>query len=95
MSVLGRFLRTHVSVYPYAKGAGRISEGRLRALRRGLTSTYQGCAVDAFLEYLTRNNEASCMPEKQRYYGKFCSIVQSSGTKKTRLMLEASFHRCA
>ncbi|KAF8552888.1 hypothetical protein OG21DRAFT_1485811 [Imleria badia] len=70
-----------------------LSRTQLNALKKALTSTYQGHAVDAFYTYLKQNNEAFHKTSGQRYYGKFCSIVQSSGTGKTRLLLEANFYR--
>ncbi|KAH7884825.1 hypothetical protein F5I97DRAFT_1929649 [Phlebopus sp. FC_14] len=48
---------------------------------------YRGRAVEGFFRYLTYNNELFCL-EDQKYYGKFCSIVQSSGTGKSRLLTE-------
>ncbi|KAI6096150.1 hypothetical protein F5141DRAFT_1067869 [Pisolithus sp. B1] len=58
-------------------------------LYRAFTSPYQGKAADAFCEYLEHNNRnfqfGGGTPE---YYGKFCSIVQSSGTGKSRLLYE-------
>ncbi|KAI6117337.1 hypothetical protein EV401DRAFT_2197742 [Pisolithus croceorrhizus] len=58
-------------------------------LYRAFTSLYQGKAADAFCEYLEHNNRdfqfGGGTPE---YYGKFCSIVQSSGTGKSRLLYE-------
>ncbi|KAF8553145.1 hypothetical protein OG21DRAFT_1497931 [Imleria badia] len=62
-----------------------ITETQSNVLREALTSTYQGGAVEAFHKYLTENNTTFA---EAKYYGKFCSIVQSSGTGKTRLMLE-------
>jgi len=48
---------------------------------------YVGEAVDGFFDYLTSNNKK--FSESSRpYYGKFCSIVQSSGTGKSRLLTE-------
>ncbi|KAF9244221.1 hypothetical protein BU15DRAFT_59546 [Melanogaster broomeanus] len=54
-------------------------------LARSLGTAYRGSALDAFVEYLENNQRKF---EQSKYYGKFCSIVQSSGTGKTRLMLE-------
>jgi hypothetical protein len=93
-TLLSTFLFVHVLVCPYTKSTDPISEPQLNMLRNGFTSVYLGRAVEAFLEYLKRNNQAFHLAGKEMYYGKFCSIVQSSGTGKTRLMLEASFHRC-
>ncbi|KAH7905489.1 hypothetical protein BJ138DRAFT_1228948 [Hygrophoropsis aurantiaca] len=41
--------------------------------------------MDGFVEYLKANNRKF---SQGNYYGKFCSIVQSSGTGKSRLMVE-------
>ncbi|KAI6042694.1 hypothetical protein EDC04DRAFT_912265 [Pisolithus marmoratus] len=63
-------------------------------LYKAFTSPYHGKAADAFYEYLERNNaKFSYIPLQggpPQYYGKFCSIVQSSGTGKSRLLLELS-----
>ena len=48
---------------------------------------YRGMAVDGFLEYL-QDNEAKY--RQGEHYAKLCSIVQSSGTGKSRLLCEAS-----
>ena len=94
MSSSGRFLVVRGWFSSYAKYTGPVSEARLSVLRKALTSPYKGCAPDAFYEYLTKNNAAFHMQGRKVYYAKFCSIVQSSGTGKTRLMLEVSFHCC-
>ncbi|KAH7884939.1 hypothetical protein F5I97DRAFT_1300844 [Phlebopus sp. FC_14] len=73
---------------PCQSQAGALSGLRLDALRKGLSATYRGPAVNAFCEYLNQNHQAFYEGGNERYYGKFCSIVQSSGTGKTRLMLE-------
>ncbi|KAG1762739.1 hypothetical protein EV702DRAFT_1206236 [Suillus placidus] len=50
---------------------------------------YIGKAVDGFYEYLKTNNMKFKGNGLERpYYAKFCSIVQSSGTGKSRLMTE-------
>ncbi|KAG0700650.1 hypothetical protein DFH29DRAFT_930758 [Suillus ampliporus] len=50
---------------------------------------YVGNAVDGFYEYLkTNNNKFRGGGLTRSYYAKFCSIVQSSGTGKSRLMTE-------
>ncbi|KAG2114169.1 uncharacterized protein F5147DRAFT_678222 [Suillus discolor] len=51
------------------------------------SSPYIGRAADSFYEYLTNNN-IDFRTSSKSYYGKFCSIVQSSGTGKSRLILE-------
>ena len=53
----------------------------------GFQQDYRGMAVDAFLEYLKDNEEKY---GKGTYYAKFCSIIQSSGTGKSRLLCEVS-----
>ncbi|KAH7884242.1 hypothetical protein F5I97DRAFT_2035573 [Phlebopus sp. FC_14] len=72
---------------PMPEPAGGLSELLLDALRKGLSAIYRGPAVDAFSEYLGQNHQAFCKGGNE-YYGKFYSIIQSSGTGKTRLMLE-------
>jgi hypothetical protein len=64
-------------------GAGLCSSD----ITRGFQQNYRGVAVDGFLEYL-RDNEKKF--REGTYYGKFCSIVQSSGTGKSRLLCEVS-----
>ncbi|KAG8213429.1 hypothetical protein J3R82DRAFT_11939, partial [Butyriboletus roseoflavus] len=49
---------------------------------------YKGRAVDALCEYLERNHRKFADPTARGYYARFCSIVQSSGTGKTRTMIE-------
>ena len=56
---------------------------------------YVGNAVDGFYEYLKTNNQKFSGSALERpYYAKFCSIVQSSGTGKSRLMTEVRFMNC-
>ncbi|KAF9232686.1 hypothetical protein BU15DRAFT_67236 [Melanogaster broomeanus] len=62
-----------------------LTPGMKQELVRSFNTTYRGGALDAFVEYLENNQRKF---EQGKYYGKFCSIVQSSGTGKTRLMLE-------
>jgi hypothetical protein len=50
---------------------------------------YIGEAVDSFFDYLTSNNKKFSEASRP-YYGKFCSIVQSSGSGKSRLLTEVS-----
>jgi len=50
---------------------------------------YIGEAVDGFFDYLASNNKKFSEAERL-YYGKFCSIVQSSGSGKSRLLTEVS-----
>ncbi|KAF8837723.1 hypothetical protein BDN67DRAFT_1071240 [Paxillus ammoniavirescens] len=58
----------------------------IKELHLSLTKPYHGAAVDAFYEYLEQNQKDFSGGIK--YYARYCSIVQSSGTGKTRLMLE-------
>ncbi|KAG1777972.1 hypothetical protein EV702DRAFT_1196772 [Suillus placidus] len=52
---------------------------------------YIGEAVDGFYEYLKNDHIKFKGGGRSRpYYAKFCSIVQSSGTGKSRLMTEAT-----
>ncbi|KAG1784931.1 uncharacterized protein HD556DRAFT_1451244 [Suillus plorans] len=51
------------------------------------SSPYIGLAAGGFYEYL-KNNNIEFRTSSKSYYGKFCSIVQSSGTGKSRLILE-------
>ncbi|KAI6033314.1 hypothetical protein EDC04DRAFT_2214485 [Pisolithus marmoratus] len=60
-------------------------------LHRAFIAPYHGKAVDAFYEYLEHNNTKFARGSgggPPKYYGKFCSIVQSSGTGKSRLLFE-------
>ncbi|KAH7881912.1 hypothetical protein F5I97DRAFT_1991629 [Phlebopus sp. FC_14] len=58
-----------------------------QALQKAFEHPYRGGAVDGFYEYLIRNNKLFSA-QGTTYYAKFCSIVQSSGTGKSRLMTE-------
>ena len=49
---------------------------------------YQGSAVDGLYNYLITNDQKFTNTRPARYYAKFCSIVQSSGTGKSRLVTE-------
>jgi hypothetical protein len=55
---------------------------------------YRGTAVQAFKSYMIKNGASfrtgDSFNERKPYYAKYCSIVQSSGTGKSRLMTEAS-----
>ena len=55
-----------------------------------MTQSYEGSSVKAFIHYLTFNDIAYRLSD-MAYYGRFCSITQSSGTGKTRLLLEVGF----
>jgi hypothetical protein len=48
---------------------------------------YVGEAVDGFFDYLVSNNKKFSQSSRP-YYGKYCLIVQSSGTGKSRLLTE-------
>ncbi|KAG9318017.1 hypothetical protein JVU11DRAFT_80 [Chiua virens] len=64
-----------------------LSPEKLSAFRDALSRPFRGDALDAFFSYLKENDKAF-NEHPRRYYAKFCSIVQSSGCGKTRLMLE-------
>ncbi|KAI9462598.1 hypothetical protein HD554DRAFT_2330393 [Boletus coccyginus] len=51
---------------------------------------YRGAAADGFYEYLTHNEKLFKTVNNPRFYAKFCSIVQSSGTGKSRMLTELS-----
>lgn len=51
---------------------------------------YRGNAVDAFYGYLEANDKRFTDPDLPSHYARFCSIVQSSGTGKSRLMIEVT-----
>lgn len=70
------------------QGGQQVEPENVDLLHRAFTSPYHGKAVDAFCEYLERNNEEFGKSVTPKYCGKFCSIVQSSGTGKSRLLLE-------
>jgi hypothetical protein len=56
---------------------------------------YIGEAVDGFYDYLKKNHLKFMGSGRSRpYYAKFCSIVQSSGTGKSRLMTEVGIINC-
>ena len=67
-------LGTNISAPPWLKDAFAL--------------TYYGTAVDGFYDYLTKNEHKFQFQEPDSYYAKFCSIVQSSGTGKSRLVTE-------
>ncbi|KAI6043608.1 hypothetical protein EDC04DRAFT_2890753 [Pisolithus marmoratus] len=59
--------------------------------RKAFTAPYRGKAVDAFCQYLEQRNkkfDPYGPGRAPKYYDKFCSIIQSSGTGKSRLLLE-------
>ena len=58
-------------------------------LQRAFTQTYPDDVPDAFYKYLERNNALFSDPGIfKKYYGKFCAVIQSSGTGKSRLLTE-------
>ncbi|KAH7919076.1 hypothetical protein BV22DRAFT_1134113 [Leucogyrophana mollusca] len=57
-------------------------------LHKSFVRPFRGAAVDGLYEYLTNNNAKFSNPDSSPQYAKFCSIVQSSGTGKSRLMTE-------
>ncbi|KAG9308729.1 hypothetical protein JVU11DRAFT_11514 [Chiua virens] len=63
-------------------------------LQKGLSAsfeaTYRGAAIDGFYEYLALNEKRFRNTNSPSYYAKFCSIVQSSGTGKSRMLTELS-----
>ncbi|KAI9568063.1 hypothetical protein HD554DRAFT_2172787 [Boletus coccyginus] len=59
-------------------------------LSGSFVAKYRGAAVDGFYEYLTHNEKLFRTVNNPKYYGKFCSIVQSSGTGKSRMLTELS-----
>ncbi|KAI6124196.1 hypothetical protein EDD16DRAFT_1517629 [Pisolithus croceorrhizus] len=60
-------------------------------LHRALIASYDRKAVDGFYEYL-KSSSKTFAPVSDggplKYYAKFCSVVQSSGTGKSRLLYE-------
>ncbi|GBE88876.1 hypothetical protein SCP_1402840 [Sparassis crispa] len=56
------------------------------SLRNSFRTPYAGAAVDGLYEYLRENNRK--FHSQKNYYAKFCSIVQSSGTGKSRTVVE-------
>ncbi|KAH7905770.1 hypothetical protein BJ138DRAFT_1130306 [Hygrophoropsis aurantiaca] len=64
------------------------SVNQVADLHKSFNRPYHGAAVDGFYEYLTKCNKMFSANNPSAYYAKFCSIVQSSGTGKSRLMTE-------
>lgn len=62
----------------------------LRRLEVSFRGEYMGNAVDGLYKYLKNNTKLinNTIMSEEQYYGKFCSIVQSSGTGKSRTMIE-------
>ncbi|KAG1762192.1 hypothetical protein EDD22DRAFT_593162 [Suillus occidentalis] len=64
-------------------------EDRSDPLDNSFVRPYVGKAVDGFHDYLKNNNmKFDGRDGKGPYYAKFCSILQSSGTGKSRLLIE-------
>ena len=68
-----------------------LTQEEFATFEEAMTHDYKGVAVNAFIEYLKRNDRA--FNATSEYYAKFCSITQSSGTGKTRLLFEVGL-RC-
>jgi hypothetical protein len=65
-----------------------LDTGKDNRLHRSFVRPCVGEAMDDFFEYLASNNKRFSERLLRSYYGKFCSIVQSSGTGKSRLLTE-------
>ncbi|KAI6120838.1 hypothetical protein EV401DRAFT_1388153 [Pisolithus croceorrhizus] len=67
-------------------------------LHRALIASYDRKAVDGFYEYL-KSSSKTFAPVSDggplKYYAKFCSVVQSSGTGKSRLLYEVRLSSCS
>ncbi|KAH7903157.1 hypothetical protein BJ138DRAFT_1168488 [Hygrophoropsis aurantiaca] len=61
------------------------SDSLVAQLNNSFVQPYVGGAVDGFFEYLKANNK---LFNSRPCYAKSCSIVQSSGTGKSRLLVE-------
>ena len=57
-------------------------------LSRAFEAHYRGAAVEGFYEYLTHNEKLFKIADNPKYYAKLCSIVQGSGTGKSRMLAE-------
>ncbi|KAI6032504.1 hypothetical protein EDC04DRAFT_2230603 [Pisolithus marmoratus] len=81
-----------MSIRLFFTGPSESQPAGIRSLlHRAFTSPYRGPVVEAFCKYLERNNEefgSYVSDGVPMFYGKFCSIVQSSGTGKSRLLFE-------
>ncbi|KAG1732293.1 hypothetical protein EDB19DRAFT_1912133 [Suillus lakei] len=83
--------RVHPVVLTFISYVGYmiLDEDEPHVLYESFVRPYIGKAVDGFYEYLKSNNEKFRGRGISRpYYAKFCSIVQSTGTGKSRLMTE-------
>lgn len=79
----------------FDRPCGRIltemASGGLRARMRAFhDSPYRGDAADGLVTYLTENDESFEHPRKspQGRRGKFCSVVQSAASGKSRTLIE-------
>lgn len=61
-----------------------------RSLSKSFEAEYRGAAVDAFYEYLTHNMKLFKTAPGPRYFAKVCPMIHSSGTGKSRLLLEVT-----
>ncbi|KAH7906207.1 hypothetical protein BJ138DRAFT_659186 [Hygrophoropsis aurantiaca] len=62
-----------------------LDDGMVLRLSKSFIRPYIGAAADGFFEYLKENSRRLAA---HFFYSGFCSVVQSSGTGKSRLMLE-------
>lgn len=65
-----------------------LDKSKVNKFHESFRRPYVGEAVEGFFEYLASNNKKFSEKSSRPYYGKFCSIVQSSGTGKSRLLTE-------
>ncbi|KAH7890665.1 hypothetical protein F5I97DRAFT_64875 [Phlebopus sp. FC_14] len=63
----------------------RTSRTKVSPVEKSLTAPYHGLALEGFYEYLT-DSEAKF--STMTYYARFCSVVQSSGTGKSRMIMQ-------
>ena len=73
--------------------ADNPTEAEATSFAEAMICVYEGTYVDKFIRYLDQNHHLFD-GIGSRYYAKFRSITQSSGTGKTRLLPEVSFRRC-
>ncbi|KAG9310693.1 hypothetical protein JVU11DRAFT_9287 [Chiua virens] len=81
-------LRTSKPPQPALTAGDDLPEDLHGTLSGSFAAKYCGAAVDGFYEYLTQNEKLFKETEDPKYYAKFCSIVQSSGTGKSRMLTE-------
>ncbi|KAH7906209.1 hypothetical protein BJ138DRAFT_1163149 [Hygrophoropsis aurantiaca] len=70
---------------PQARRVQSLDDGMVSRLSKSFVRPYIGAAVDGFFKYLKENSRRLAA---HFFYSGFCSVVQSSGTGKSRLMLE-------